>query len=200
MISDVQDTLITILSEKMLPIPELGTEIQAVEGFNIIATANNRDKGVHELSGALKRRFNTVILPVPETAQEEVKIVYKRVRESNKHLDLPKEATLLAEIQRLVTIFRELRNGVTSDGRTKLKSPGATLSPAEAISVINNGLSLAIHFGNGKLAAKDLAAGLLGAIVKDPIQDKKIWNEYLEAIVRGRTQWKDLYKACKELD
>lgn len=63
--ADVQDTLITILSEKTLPIPELNDEVQAVRGFNLIATANNRDKGVNELSSALKRRFNTVILPVP---------------------------------------------------------------------------------------------------------------------------------------
>jgi MoxR-like ATPase len=77
--ADVQDTLITILSEKMLPIPELNMEVQAVRGFNVIATANNRDKGVNELSGALKRRFNTVILPVPETMKEEVEIVQHRV-------------------------------------------------------------------------------------------------------------------------
>ncbi|MCB1639270.1 MAG: AAA family ATPase, partial [Thiothrix sp.] len=65
--ADVQDTLITILSEKALPIPELNTECQAQKGFNLIATANNRDKGVNELSSALKRRFNTVILPIPDT-------------------------------------------------------------------------------------------------------------------------------------
>ncbi|MEO1655796.1 MAG: AAA family ATPase, partial [Bacteroidota bacterium] len=68
--SDVQDTLITILSEKTLPIPELDTQIDAVQGFNVIATANNRDKGVNDLSSALKRRFNTVILPVPDTMEE----------------------------------------------------------------------------------------------------------------------------------
>src|SRR6478735_5043392 len=77
--ADVQDTLITILSEKTLPIPELNTEVQAVRGFNVIATANNRDKGVNELSGALKRRFNTVILPLPETIEEEIDIVKRRV-------------------------------------------------------------------------------------------------------------------------
>ncbi len=77
--ADVQDTLITILSEKTLPVPELNTEIQAQKGFYIIATANNRDKGVNELSSALKRRFNTVILPVPATTEEEVHIVQTRV-------------------------------------------------------------------------------------------------------------------------
>src|SRR6185295_232129 len=78
--SDVQDTLITILSEKTLPVPELNQEVRAVKGFNIIATANDRDKGVNELSSALKRRFNTVVLPVPETMEEEVEIVEQRVK------------------------------------------------------------------------------------------------------------------------
>src|SRR6185295_7039080 len=35
--SDVQDALITILSEKTLPIAELDDEIQAVQGFNVVA-------------------------------------------------------------------------------------------------------------------------------------------------------------------
>ncbi|MGP2420378.1 AAA family ATPase, partial [Listeria monocytogenes] len=73
--ADVQDTLITVLSEKTLPVPELDTEVQAVQGFSVIATANNRDKGVNELSSALKRRFNTVVLPVPASQDEEVQIV-----------------------------------------------------------------------------------------------------------------------------
>ena len=197
--ADVQDALITILSEKLLPIPELGIEIQAVEGFNLIATANNRDKGVNELSGALKRRFNTVILPVPDSAEEEVKIVNTRVQEMNRHLDMPEELSLLTEIQRIVTIFRELRSGASSDGRTKLKSPTATMSPAEAISVMNSGLALSTHFGNGKLTAHDLASALIGAIVKDPVQDKVVWNEYLETIVKTREDWKDIYRACKDL-
>ena len=89
--ADVQDTLITILSEKTLPIPELGDEVQAVKGFNIIATANNRDKGVNELSSALKRRFNTVILPVPEDAEAEVDIVRRRVEALGKALEIPAE-------------------------------------------------------------------------------------------------------------
>ncbi|MFZ4544534.1 MAG: ATP-binding protein [Saprospiraceae bacterium] len=200
MSADVQDTLITILSEKMLPIPELAMEIQAIEGFNIIATANNRDKGVNELSGALKRRFNTVILPVPETAAEEVEIVYTRVKELNRHIEIPKDVELLVEIERIVHIFRELRSGSTIDGRMKIKSPSATMSPAEAISVMNNGIALSTHFGNGQLNAHDLAAGLLGAVVKDPIQDHLVWNEYLETVVKTRENWRDIYRACKELE
>lgn len=198
--SDVQDTLITILSEKTLPIPELNMEVQATEGFNVIATANNRDKGVNELSGALKRRFNTVILPVPDNIQEEVEIVQRRVESLSKSYKLPAEAPALQEIQRIVTIFRELRAGVTADGKTKLKTPSGSLSTAEAISVVNSGLALAGHFGDGRLNAQDLAAGIVGAVVKDPVQDKIVWTEYLESVVKTREDWKDVYRACKEIN
>src|SRR5204863_8670743 len=79
--SDVQDALITILSEKTLPVPELGTELQAVGGFNVIATANDRDRGVNDLSRALRRRFNSVGVSVPGSAEQEVDIVARRVAE-----------------------------------------------------------------------------------------------------------------------
>ncbi|HTL89918.1 MAG TPA: AAA family ATPase [Leptolyngbya sp.] len=197
--ADVQDTLITILSEKVLPIPELNTEVQATRGFNVIATANNRDRGVNELSSALKRRFNTVILPVPTTIEAEVAIVHQRVESLGKALELPAEVPALEEIQRVVTIFRELRDGVTIDGKTKLKSPTGTLSTAEAISVVNSGMSLSGHFGDGALKASDLISGLVGAVVKDPIQDQVVWKEYLETVVKERDGWKDLYRASREM-
>jgi MoxR-like ATPase len=197
--SDVQDTLITILSEKALPIPELGEEVQATKGFNVIATANNRDRGVNDLSSALKRRFNTVILPVPQEIDQEVSIVQRRVESLGRALELPAEVPALEEIRRVVTIFRELRHGATLDGRTKLKSPSGTLSPAEAISVVGSGMALAAHFGDGTLNASDLAAGLIGAVVKDPVQDAIVWKEYLETVVKERDGWQDLYRACREV-
>jgi MoxR-like ATPase len=193
--ADVQDTLITILSEKTLPIPELNDEVQATRGFNVIATANNRDRGVNELSSALKRRFNTVILPVPDSADEEAEIVQRRVESLGRALELPAEPPALEEIRRVVTVFRELRNGVTADGKTKLKSPTGTLSTAEAISVVNSGLALAGHFGDGRLRAPDLAAGLVGAVVMDRV----VWLEYLETVVKEREGWKDIYRACREV-
>jgi MoxR-like ATPase len=197
--SDVQDSLITILSEKMLPIPELNTQVQAVRGFNIIATANNRDKGVNDLSSALKRRFNTVILPVPDTMEEEVEIVNQRVASYSKGIDLPIEKPITEEIKRIVTIFRELRNGVSADGKTKLKSPSGTLSTAEAISVMNSGLSLAYHFGDASLKAEDIASGLIGAVIKDPVQDKIVMQEYMETVLKQRDGWKDIYRACRDI-
>lgn len=197
--ADVQDALITILSEKNLPIPELDDEVQAVKGFNLIATANNRDRGVNDLSSALKRRFNTVVLPVPETAEEEVEIVSRRVESLGRALELPVEPPAVEEIRRIVTIFRELRDGKTGDGKTRLKSPSGSLSTAEAISVVNSGLALAAHFGDGKLRAHDIAAGLVGAVVKDPVQDRVVWLEYLETVAKERDGWKDLYRACREV-
>lgn len=197
--SDVQDTLITILSEKTLPIPELNTEVQAARGFNVIATANNRDRGVNELSSALKRRFNTVILPVPESLDEEVTIVQTRVESLGRALQLPAEKPPLEEIRRVVTIFRELRGGITADGKMKIKTPSSTLSTAEAISVINQGLSLAAHFGDGQMRAGDVASGLVGAVVKDPVQDRVAWLEYLETVMKERSGWKDLYRSCREV-
>ena len=197
--SEVQDTLITILSEKTLPVPELGMEVQARKGFNVIATANNRDKGVNELSSALMRRFNTVILPVPDSMDEEVDIVERRVNSLGQALELPAEKPALEEIRRVVTVFRELRAGVTSDGKTKIKSPSGTLSTAEAISVLNSGLAMAGYYGDGQLRPSDLAASLTGAIVKDPVQDRVVWLEYLQTVVKERDGWKDLYRACQEV-
>lgn len=196
---EVQDTLITILSEKTMPIPELSMEVQARAGFNVIATANSRDRGVNDLSSALNRRFNTVVLPLPDTLDEEVTIVSRRVDELGRALALPAEKPALEEIRRIVTVFRELRQGATADGKMKLKSPSGTLSTGEAISVVNSGLAMAGYFGDGALRAADLAASLTGAVVKDPVQDRVVWLEYLQTVVKERDGWKDLYRSCMEI-
>lgn len=196
---EVQDALVTVLSEKVLPIPELDTELSAVRGFNLIATANDRDRGVNDLSSALRRRFNTVVLPLPSTIEEEIAIVSRRVDELGVALALPEVPAAADEIRRVVTIFRELRSGVTADERTSLKVPTGTLSTAEAISVVTNGLALAAHFGDGRLSATDVAAGIAGAVVSDPIHDAVAWREYLEGVVSERPEWGDFYDACREL-
>ena len=197
--SDVQDALITVLSEKSLPIPELDTEVQAAKGFSVIATANNRDRGVNDLSSALRRRFNTVVLPLPATADEEVAIVTQRVQALGQTLELPEIPSASDEIRRVVTVFRELRSGLTADGRTRVKQPSGTLSTAEAISVITHGAVMSAHFGDGVLRPSDTAAGILGAVVKDPVADAVVWTEYLEAVVRERKDWADFYRACREV-
>ena len=197
--SDVQDTLITVLSEKMMPVPELNSAVYAKRGFNIIATANNRDKGVNELSSALKRRFNVVVLPLPSEIDEEVAIVTRRVGEMGGGLSLPVPKATATEVERIVTIFRELRDGKTLDGKTALKVPSGSLSTAEAIAVMVGGLSQAAWFMDGALDAEALAPTLLGAIVKDPVQDKLVLEEYLEGVLKKRRDYAAYYTALTDL-
>ena len=197
--SDVQDTLITVLSEKMMPIAELNTSVYAVRGFNVIATANNRDKGVNELSSALKRRFNVVVLPLPDDMEQEIAIVTKRVGEMAKSLDLPAPKNVAEEVARVVAIFRELRGGATLDGKMTLKTPSATLSTAEAIAVMVGGLSHAAFFNGGTLSAEGIGPNMIGAIVKDPVQDKVVLEEYLETVLKKRPDYARYYRTLIDL-
>lgn len=139
------------------------------------------------------------MLPLPDTLEQEVEIVRSRVVSIGRSLELPPQLAALSEIERVVTIFRELRSGTTLNQRTTIKSPSATLSTAEAISVMTNGVALAAHFGDGVIRAADVAAALIGAVVKDPVQDTMVWQEYLETVVKDRAEWTDLYRACREL-
>ncbi|HSN97153.1 MAG TPA: AAA family ATPase [Candidatus Nanopelagicales bacterium] len=194
---EIQDSLISILSEKQIAIPELGESASAQRGFNIIATANTRDRGVNDMSAALKRRFNFVTIPVVDDLKQEIRIVTKREAELRNDYQVgvepPEE---LAKM--LVTLFQELRAGVTKDGKTKLKQPGSALSTAEAISVLFNSGILAQQFGDGKVSPEDLARSLLGAVSKESADDVKAVREYCETVAKGRAGlWKEFYAAAK---
>ena len=197
--SEVQDSLITVLSEKTAPIPELGIEYQAIQGFNVIATANDRDKGINDMSSALSRRFNIVHMPLPAAFDQEMDIVTFRLGQilESRSMKIPKDS--LQEIKKMITIFRELRQGESLDGKLKLKSPSGTLSTAEAISVSESCQTMASYFGDGKISARDIAASISGAILKDKPRDLPIWNEYLETVVKQREGWSDLYEECKAI-
>ena len=196
--SEVQDALISILSEKRLSVPELAFELPAKKGFSIIATANTRDKGVNEMSAALKRRFNIVVLPSPANIQTEIDIVRSRVSQLSNSLELRAEMPNDELIENVITIFRELRNGKTLDNTQKLKTTTGVLSTAEAISLLANSMALAASFGNGKIVDYDIAAALQGAIVKDEEKDKIAWKEYLENVMkkRGRSEERRVGKEC----
>jgi len=197
--AEVQDALISLLSEKRISVPELATEVPATKGFSVIATANTRDRGVNDMSAALKRRFNMVVLPTPATLETEVDIVRKRVKELGANLELKAAPPAEDAVTQVVTIFRELRAGQTLDGKNKLKQPSGVLSTAEAISVLANGMALAGNFGDGEVTAHDLAAGLQGAVVKDEEKDKVVWQEYLSNVLKKRgADWRPLFTACSE--
>lgn len=199
--SEVQDALISILSEKRISVPELAIEVPAKKGFSVIATANTRDKGVNEMSAALKRRFNIVVLPVPSDMKTETEIVRTRVAQLAGSFDIKAEIPSDKMIEDIITIFRELREGKTIDGTQKLKQTSGVLSTAEAISLLANSMALAASFGNGKISDADLASALQGAIVKDESKDASVWKEYLENVMKTRGKsLLGLYTECKELN
>lgn len=199
--SEVQDALISILSEKRIAVPELAVEVPAQKGFSVIATANTRDKGVNEMSAALKRRFNIVVLPAPASLETEIEIVESRVQQLSASLDLYANMPEQDVVGQVVTIFRELRNGTTLDGKQKIKTTSGVLSTAEAISLLTNAMALAGSFGSGAVSAADLAAALQGAVIKDEDKDSVCWKEYLENVMKKRgSAWHPLYQACKELN
>ncbi|GEM_PF-940240 len=194
--SEVQDGMLSILSEKEIAVPELRMTVPARRGFSVIATANTRDRGVNDMSSALKRRFNFVELPVPEDLASETAIVEKRTRDLM--ADYKLESQLPADlVKMLVTIFQELRRGRTIDGKVKVKTPGAVLSTAEAISVLFNSSILAAHFGSGQVSAAEVGRSLVGAIAKEDARDVETLREYLETVVKGRSgkEWEQLYEA-----
>ncbi len=194
--ADVQDALITILSEKMMPLPELNTVVLAARGFNLIATANDKDKGVNDLSKALSRRFNTVRLELPSDRETEIQIVQHRVQEMAEENQVPLPPNTAEEIRRVVRVFRELRAGKA--GTEKLRKPSATLSPAEAISVLNQAVNSAAYFEGGALSAAQIADGLEGVVVREA-EDREIFRDYVDRVLKTRPKDRALEKALRAI-
>jgi len=142
---------------------------------------------------------HVVVLPLPGSAEEEVAIIVKRGGEMAQSLDLPAPRNVAEEVARVVAIFRELRAGSTEDGKVALKSPSGGLSTAEAIGVMVGGISQATFFNDGRLTPGTLAATMIGAVVKDPVQDKAVLGEYLETVLKKRRGFEDYYASLSEL-
>ncbi|WBS01000.1 AAA family ATPase [Pseudoduganella sp. SL102] len=191
---EIQDVMISLMSEKQLMVPELGdaARLHARRGFNVIATANLRDRGVHDMSSALKRRFNfETVRPIADHAFE-LELVMGQVRR-----DL-ESAGVQVEVERdvvalLVTTFQELRAGRTSEG-TALKTPDAVMSTAEAVNVAYAAALEARHFGDGRLTPRELANQLQGVVLKDSADDLRRVQHYFDTVVQERArrdrQWK----------
>ncbi len=140
------------------------------------------------------------MLPLPDNAEEEVAIIVKRVGEMAQNLDLPAPKNVAdEEVARVVSIFRELRSGSTEDGKVALKSPSGGLSTAEAIAVMIGGISQATFFNDGKLTPETLASNMIGAVVKDPVQDTAVLGEYLETVLKKRRGFEGYYASLTDL-
>ncbi len=202
---EIQDVLISIISEKLMMVPELSNDhrvLLAKPGFNIIATANIRDRGVHEMSSALKRRFNfETVHPIGELSQEIV-----LVTEQCQHLLSEASADVKVDrnvIEVLVTAFHDLREGVTADG-VQVEKPSTVLSTAEAVSVALQASLDAFYYSDGKLSPLHIGRHLVGAVIKDNPDDLKRLKHYFDVVVRQRSKdqgglWAELAKARKWL-
>jgi MoxR-like ATPase len=199
-VPDVQDALVSILSDKAIAIPELpdANMVWARPGFNVIATANTRDQGVNELSAALKRRFNYIHIPVVADVKTEVAIVQQRSAELLARYDLPARIPPPV-IQLLATVFREVRQGKTGDG-VSIKKPSTACSTAEAIGVALDAALHARFFGSGQVGPADVARNLVGAVVKEDLADLAVLKEYVVMVARKRAAkdaaWKEFHDAA----
>ncbi|MGW5350761.1 ATP-binding protein [Streptomyces sp. NPDC004031] len=197
--SDVQDALISILSEKYISVPELGGDtaqtgadgtadniVFAKPGFSVIATANSRDRGVNDLSSALKRRFNFVRIPVVTDKKSEAEIVRFRTEELlRRHsIDLDVPPTLLDV---LLQSFADLRASAAAAGSDDEKLESA-LSTAEQIGVLEDAILHSTFFGERSLTARTLAASLVGSLARREPEDLAILNKYLHGVVEPRSK------------
>lgn len=202
--AEVQDSLISVLSDKVLNVPELGDEgiLFARPGFNVIGTANTRDKGVNEMSSALKRRFNfETVMPVREVALEK-QIILNEVRSlaAENHIDMPVDEDV-AEL--LATTYHELREGVSSMGH-RIDSPSAVMSTAEAVSVYYQTMIGSYYYGDGSMDVDSLAQNLVGALSKENKEDLGRVKEYFNTVIKDKAGkegglWKRYYEARKWL-
>lgn len=201
---EIQDSLVSVLSDKVLLAPELGeTEsvLFAQKGFNVIATANLRDRGINEMSSALKRRFNFETVQPISNKDLELKLVKEQTEQ---HLS---ESSLEVEISNdvldlLITTFQDLRNGRTGEG-INLEKPSTVMSTAEAVAVGVSASLDAVYFGEGKVESRHIVKNLVGTVLKDNPDDAKRLKHYFDVVVKSRAKkseiWQSFYKAGKFL-
>lgn len=201
---EVQDSLISVMSDKILNIPEYEEEavLYATPGFNVIATANTRDKGINEMSSALKRRFNfETVLPVKSVAME-AKIIRqeceKMFAESKIELKIEEDV-----VELLALTFRELREGISYEN-IKVEVPSSAMSTAEAVSVYFQTALQAYYYEEGKVLPTHLVQNIKGAVLKENKEDLVKLKDYFNTVVKKRADkegalWKDYYEARSQL-
>jgi MoxR-like ATPase len=195
---EIQDTMLSVLSDRVLHIPELsgdGRVLFANQGFNVIATSNTRDRGTNEMSAALKRRFNFETVSPIADLNDEMELVQRETSRMLKLAGIPMTVPP-DKTEILVTVFHELRNAKTSDGKA-LESLTSVLSTAEAVSV---GFSAAIHayyYSEGTMNATHLVSNMVGSAIKDSREDLKKVRHYFEHVISSKksVEWKEFYDA-----
>ena len=200
---EVQDALVSIMSDRRLSVPELGTIVPAQRGFNVIATANLRDKGVSEMSAALKRRFNFETIAAIGDLARETELVRRRAKQIVTEAGAPLGVDD-AVIEALVTVFRDLRLGRTVEGWA-VEKPSSVMSTAEAVAVASSIGLAATYFPSDKDVARLVPEYLLGVVMKDEPKDRGKLLAYWDATVKRRAEgdarlWKSLHELRKVLE
>ena len=198
---EIQDTLLSILSDRVMSIPELegDNSLFANVGFNVIATANTRDRGVNEMSAALKRRFNfETVHPIADIAHE-LELVEREANRMLERASVPVTVTRdMTEL--LVTTFRELRAGKTVDGKG-MENLSTVMSTAEAVGTAYAAGIHAFYYDNGEVRPEHLVQHLVGTVLKDNEDDLKKVRHYFQHVAKKRRgHWKEFYEARTHLD
>lgn len=200
---EIQDTLLSVMSDRVMLIPEFSGEARTLfsrPGFNVIATANTRDRGVNEMSAALKRRFNFETVHPIVRLDVERELVQRETDELLRRAKIP--MTLQPDLTEvLVTTFHELRSGKTLGGKS-LEQVSTVMSTAEAVAV---GYSAALHayyFGANQVEPSHLVDNLVGSALKENAEDVKKLRHYFNHVAKGRTQglWPQYYEASTLVD
>lgn len=196
---EIQDSLISIMSDRVLNIPELGEEglLFASSGFNVIATANTRDKGINEMSSALKRRFNFETVEPVRSVVLESKIITDQCSGmlAANGLDVSVQEDV---VDILAATFNELRNG-TSFEKAKIQKLSGVMSTAEAVSVYYQSALDAYYYGDGAVNMCSLVQNLMGAILKENKDDLPKLKDYFNGVVKLKAErnggkWKEYYE------
>ena len=197
---EIQDSLISIMSDRVLNIPELGEEglLFASSGFNVIATANTRDKGINEMSSALKRRFNFETVDPIKSVALESRIITDQCNSmfEAQGFELPVQEDV---VEILATTFNELRNG-TSFEKAKIQQLSGVMSTAEAVSVYHQSALDAYYYGDGKVTMRSLVQNLLGAVMKENKDDLPKLKDYFNGVIRLKAErmggrWQEFYES-----
>ncbi|MBS9879783.1 AAA family ATPase [Vibrio sp. 665] len=198
--TEVQDNLIPILSDRILHIPEIQSEtnyLLSQPGFTIIASTNLNDRGVNQMSSALKRRFNFEVLKPLAQRQQRIELVMTQVNDRLKHekVDLRLENDA---IDVLVTVFDELKSGQVAG--VSIPTPSTLLSIPESINLAFHAAMQCHYFGDNHVTPVHLAQFLMGTVIKDNQKDHESLSDYIRVITRQRAndpQWALFLDGCK---
>lgn len=191
---EISDSLIGVLSEKVIHVPELEDHQMARPGFNVIATANLRDRGVHEMSSALKRRFNFETVRPIRDRRVQAELITRQTAELLAAADVDIRLTHDV-VELLVDVFDELRTGYSADGLS-LDRPSAVMSSAEAVTVGYSAALDAHYFGDGRVGGDHVARQLIGTVLKDNEDDAAKLDHYFDVVVRRRAATSSAWSAA----